>query len=244
MACDPPSADRFCTAPKRTADVGVPEGRIIHSGLMPGSHKEFSMKMFSQKGVLLFGVMLAVCAFMPSLASAASWSPIGGADHSLFSSNLSFTNTFPVIGQVGWGCNRTEFTSSVVSTNTIEITATGFADCMGTLGNSQCTLTATGGNFPWTATATSTTNVQIHGVDITLVFENTPGNANACQNPATITLTGTLTGGSWNPANNTLNLSDPQTDGLTAHILGAGLTATSFVAGTVRDTAGTLRMFM
>jgi hypothetical protein len=202
------------------------------------------MKKFSQRGVLLFGAMLAVCAFMPSMASAASWFQVG-TNHSLFSSNLNFTTNIPTIGgQVGSQCNRTEFTTSVVNTNTIEVTAGGFADCMGTLGQNQCTATATGNNFPWTATATSTTNVQIHGVHVTVVFENTPGNLNACQVPGTVTLTGTLTGGSWNPANNTLNLSDSQTDGLTAHVLGTPLFASAYPSGTVRDTAGTLRMFM
>jgi hypothetical protein len=201
------------------------------------------MKTFSQRGVLLFGVMLAVCAFVPSLASAASWFQVG-THHELFSPNLSFTATFPIIGQAGSQCNATELTGDVVSANTIEITGAVFKDCMGTFGQSQCSATPTTNSFPWTVTATSTTNVQIHGLDVSVVFENTPGNPNACQTPGTVRVTGTLTGGSWNPATNEVFLSDPQSDGLTAHLLGTGLSAPAFVTGTFRDTSGTLRMFM
>ena len=198
------------------------------------------MKKFSQRGILLFGVMLAVCAFVPSMASAASWSPVGGAAHQLFSPNLAFTSTVPGVGQLGSQCNRSEFTGSVVTFNTIEITAGSFADCMGTFGEGNCTVTATGARFPWTATATATDNVQIHGVHVTAVFENTPGNAQACAVPTTVTLTGTLTGGSWNPTSNEVTLEHE--NGLTSHsALGS---QTLNVSGTIRDTAGTLRMLM
>jgi hypothetical protein len=200
------------------------------------------MKKLSQRGLLLFGVMLAVSAFVvPSMASAASWFQVG-TTHQLFSPNLSATATFPILGQTGWTCKGAELDVDVVSANTIEITSGRFNDCMGTLGQSNCTVTATGNNFPWTATATSTTNVQIHGVNVTQVFENTPGNPNPCQTASTVTLTGTLTGGSWNPVTNELFVTDPQTHGLTASVL--GISAPEFVSSTFRDTTGTLRMFM
>jgi hypothetical protein len=202
------------------------------------------MKKFSQRGLLLFGVMLAVSAFVvPSMASAASWFQVG-TTHQLFSPNLAFTATLPVLGQAGWQCNGTEFDADVVTANTIEFTSGRFVDCMGTQGQSNCTVTATGTGFPWTATATATTNVEAHGGRITAVFENTPGNPNACQTAATITLTGTLTGGLWNPTTNELLLTDPQTHGLTEHVLGTGLNASAFVSGTFRDTTNTWRMFM
>ena len=200
------------------------------------------MKRLSQRGLLLFGVLLAVSAFVvPSMALAASWFQVG-TTHQLFSPNLSATGTLPIIGQTGWTCNGAELDADVVSANTIEITSWRFNDCMGTQGQSNCTLTATGTGFPWTATATATTNVQIHGVHVTLVFENTPGNPNPCQNPSTFTLTGTLTGGSWNPATNEVLLTEAH--GLIAHVLGTGLNAAQFVTGTIRDTTNTLRMFM
>jgi hypothetical protein len=198
------------------------------------------MKSFSQRGLLLFGVMLAVSAFVvPSMASAASWFQVG-TTHQLFSPNLSFTSTIGGLGQLGSSCNGSEFDADVVSANTIEITSGRFVDCMGTFGESQCTVTATGTGFPWTATATATSNVQIHGVHVTAVFENTPGNANACQIATSVTLTGTLTGGSWNPTSNEAFF--VHNDGLTAHSI-LGSTAAN-VTGTIRDTSGTLRMFM
>ena len=200
------------------------------------------MKKFSQRGLLLFGVLLVVSAFVvPSMASAASWFQVG-TTHQLFSPNLSFTATFPVIGQGGSSCNGSEFDGDVVNANTIEITSGRFVDCMGTIGQSNCTVTATGTGFPWTATATATSNVQIHGDNVSAVFENTPGNPNPCQTATTITLTGTLTGGSWNPATNEVLATDPQTHGLTASAL--GLSVPAFVIGTIRDTTNTLRMFM
>jgi hypothetical protein len=199
------------------------------------------MKKFSQRGVLLFGVMLAVCVLVPSLASAASWSPVG-THRQLFSPNLSFTATVPVLGQSGSLCAASEFTGDVATSNTIEITNAVFTRCMGTIGAVNCTSTPTGANFPWTATATSTTDVQIHGVDVTVVFENTPGNATACPNPGTIRVTGTLTGGSWNPTSNEVTLEHEL--GLTAHVLGTGLNGVATVDGTIRDTSGSLRMFM
>jgi hypothetical protein len=200
------------------------------------------MKKFSQRGLLLFGVMLAVSAFVvPSMASAASWFQVG-TTHQLFSPNLAFTVNVGVT--LGSQCNGSEFDASVFSANTIEITSGRFVDCMGTFANSQCTVTATGTGFPWTATATSTSNVQIHGVHVTAVFENTPGNGAACQVPGTATLTGTLTGGSWNPTSNVVLLTDPEAMGLTAHISPLGVSAPAFVTGTIRDTSNTLRMFM
>ena len=202
------------------------------------------MKSLSQRGVLLFGVLLLlVCAFVPSLASAASWIPSGSTTHQLFSSNLAFTAT--ALGtQIGGACNASEFDGDVVSANTVEITSGVFTRCHGLLATANCTLTPVGTNFPWTATATSTTNVQIHGVNVDVLYENTPG-AGACPLlGAKFQWTGTLTGGAWNPATNTLELQHD--DGLTQHgIVPASATAPLFITGTIRDTntVAPLRMF-
>ena len=199
------------------------------------------MKSFSQRGLLLFGATLAVCVFVPSMASAASWSPVGTA-RQLFSSDLAFTATSPTTGQAGSKCNASEFNGDVVSTNTIEITSAVFTKCHGLAGAVNCTATPNGTNFPWTATATSTTNVQIHGVNVDVLFENTPGAAACPFLGAKLLLTGTLTGGSWNSANNTVNFTHD--DGLVDHgIVPASATIPAFVTGVIRDTAGTLRMF-
>ncbi len=201
------------------------------------------MKRFSQRGLLLFGVMLAVCAFVvPSMASAASWSPIGSTHH-LYSPNLAFSVTAGPAPGVGSSCPGLSLDVDVVSANAIEVTSGGFQPpCMGTGPAVNCTVTPTA-HFPWTVTATSTTNVQIHNVSVTVTFENTPGNPTACGlGHATSLVTGTLTGGSWNPASNELFLSG--LSGLSVHFLGTGLNTPAFVSGTVRATSGTLRMFM
>ena len=198
------------------------------------------MKSLSQRGLLLFGVLLVVCAFVPSMASAASWSQIG-TTHQLFSSNLAFTAT-TATAQAGSVCAASEFDGDVVSANTIEITSGVFTRCTGQIAATGCTVTPVGTNFPWTATATSTTNVQIHGVNVDVTFENTPGGEACLFNGARIQLTGTLTGGAWVPATNTVELTHD--DGLSDHgIVPAGATVPAFVTGTIRDTVNTLRMF-
>jgi hypothetical protein len=204
------------------------------------------MKKLSQRSVLLFGVMLVVCAFVPSMASAASWFQVG-TTHQLFSPNLGFlAHTSPLSGPAGAACNASEFDADVVNTNTLEITDGRFVDCHGVAGTqtANCTATSVGTNFPWTATATSTTNIQIHGVRIDILFANTPGNATNCLGAgAKSLLTGTLTGGSWNAATNEAFLVNET--GVTAHFLGLGVVnfSSTTVTGTIRDTAGTLRMF-
>jgi hypothetical protein len=204
------------------------------------------MKKLSQRSLLLFGVMLVVCAFVPSMASAASWFQVG-TTHQLVAPNLQFTaHTSPLGGDIGWRCNASEFDADVVSTNTLEITDGRFVDCHGLFATvtANCTLTMRGTNFPWTATATSTTNIQIHGLNVDILFDNTPGNPTACPALGAKTLlTGTLTGGSWNPATNEAFLVNET--GLTNHFLGLGVANFSevTVTGTIRDTVGTLRMF-
>jgi hypothetical protein len=206
-----------------------------------GIHKEFLMKKLSHKSVLLFGVMLAVCAFVPSLASAASWSPVNSA-HTLSAPGLSFLAHTGPLGAAGSSCASVTFGTDVASANTLTITNGTFTNCMGTGGAANCTATVVGTGFPWQATATSTTNVQIHNVNVDILFENTPGNPTACAGAgAKVLLTGTLTGGSWRSATNTAVLTNAQ--GLTAHYLGTGLSSSTTVNGTISDNAGTLRMF-
>ena len=202
------------------------------------------MKVLSQRGLLLFGVMLVVCVFVPSMASAASWSPIG-VTRQLFSSNLAFTATGAV--QAGSICNASEFDADVVSANTIEITSGVFTRCHGQFAAVNCTVTPQGTNFPWTATATSTTNLQIHGVNVDVLFENTVGNPTPCALLGVkLLLTGTLTGGAWDPASNSIELTHDH--GLADHqiVPAGGGTAQAFVTGTIRDTVtgvGALRVF-
>jgi hypothetical protein len=186
---------------------------------------------------------LAVCAFVPSMASAASWSPVGTV-HTLSAPGLAFTaHTSPLGGPAGWSCAAITLGTQVTNANTLTITAASFTNCMGAGAATPCTLTIQATGLPWPMTATATTNVQIHGVNVDMRFENTPGSAGACPILGAKTLlTGTLTGGSWNPANNTVNLGSAT--GLTTHFLGTGISSTTTIAGTISDSAGTLRMLM
>jgi hypothetical protein len=187
--------------------------------------------------------MWVICAFVPSMASAASWSPVT-TSHTLSAPGVAFTApTTPFGVPAGWSCAGTTFGIHVAATNRLVFTSASFTNCMGSGATVNCTVTMTPTGLPWTATPVSTTNVQIHSVQIDLVYENTPGNATACVAPGAKTvLTGTLSNGSWNPATNQVNLA-PAT-GLTAHFLGTGISSTTTFAGTISDTTGTLRMFM
>ena len=202
------------------------------------------MKMLSQKGLLLFGAVLAVCAFVvPSMASAASWSPIN-TTHQLFSPNLSFNGLTALPDTtIGSSCAASEFDVDVASASTLEITSGSFQACRGSGSAADCTATAVGTRFPWTATGPSTTDVQIHGIHVDVLFEVGPGLPCTGANGAKITLTGTLTGGSWDPSSITANrrVTYRNASGLTGH---AGGAVAVTVNGDIRDTTGTLDLLM
>jgi hypothetical protein len=221
------------------------EDRTIHPGVSRDSLGVL-MKKLSRKSALLFGGVLAVCAFAVPMASAASWAVIG-THHVLASPDLRFTAGFGGAGFVNSGCADTEFTANVASAANLEITAATLRNCTGIApsGATNCTSTAVGTNFPWTATARLTTDIQIHGVRVDVTFENQPGNPTACAiNGATTLLTGTLTGGSFHPssvgANRRITLN--HAPGLTSHSALTGSTP-AFVSGIIRDTTATLNVF-
>jgi hypothetical protein len=199
------------------------------------------MKKLSGKSVLLFGVVLVVCAFaVPSMASAASFTSLG--THQLVSPNLSF---LAPAANLGSSCAESRFDIDINNGNDGIITGSRFLGCRGnpTTSGVNCTVTATGTKFPWTATAAAgTDNLQIHGVHVDVQFETLPGTlpAACAVNGAQVTLTGTLTGGSWNPATRTIEfLADDGLSGLS----GANLLAAT-VTGTFSDPAGTLGVIM
>ena len=194
--------------------------------------------MKTSKSVLLFGVVLAVCAFVvPSMASAASWS--GAGTHQLFSPNLSFTAA-PTGVAAGSSCAASEFDSDVVSAAVIEITGGSFQNCRGLVNAADCTVTASGTKFPWTATARTTTDIQIHGIHVDLVFETGPGQPCTGFAGAKITLTGTLTGGVWDVPTKEITLNNAP--GTNVHVVGAAASGPATVNGTIRDTTGTLNV--
>jgi hypothetical protein len=204
------------------------------------------MKKLPQKGVLLFGVVLAVCAFVgPSMASAASWA--GAGTHQLLSTNLAFTNNFGGT-LIGWTCAQSTVDFSVTNAGDAAVIGSRFTNCRGvTAAVVNCTLTTTGSNFPWTATATTTTNLQIHNIHWNQLWENQPANPTACAlNGLQLTYTGTLTGGSWDPSSVPANkrLTFNNADGLTGHPNNGGGSQQVLMTGTFRDLAGTLDVLM
>ena len=117
---------------------------------------------------------------------------------------------------------------------------------MGTFVTTNCTSTVSPTGLPWQATAVTTTNIQIHNVDLDVLFENTPGAGSACPLlGASVRLTGTLTGGVWDPSATGANrrITFNEADGLTGHSEQLGGAAPWFTTGAFRDTTATLNVF-
>ncbi len=152
------------------------------------------LKMVSKKSLLLLGAVLALCAFaLPSVASAASWAPVGTTDGRIDSGNLGFSSA--ALGS-GAACSSTTFSVSVHNAAVATITGASFrGNCHGNAGsNVGCTLTLIPTGFPWTLTAIDTTKIQIHADVIDVHFHNTPGTLGECANNGlTFQITGTIT---------------------------------------------------
>jgi hypothetical protein len=203
------------------------------------------MKKFSKKGVLLFAGAMAVCAFvMPSMASAASWGPVG-LSTVLHSSNIGFTSTSPVFGRVSSSCTRSSFTAHVVTATNLNITTASFGGhCIGVFPDvanaPTCTATTNTTLLPWRGTAVTTSDIEIHGINIDITFENTPGNTSCSASPVNdskVLITGRLTGGQWNGnAVGQRSVTFANDPGLIAHALGTATTSQALVSGTIAST--------
>jgi hypothetical protein len=198
------------------------------------------MTKLSKKGVLLFAAAMALCAFaMPSMASASSWGVVG-SEHTLDSSNFGFASD--ALGSSS-DCARTQFTLDVVSTAVVEITSASFAGCTFTAPPTffgLCTMTETATNLPWTATAVTTSNIQIHGINIDMTFENHPGSTACTAAGVKLQMTGTLAGARWhgNGVTRTIELSGAT--GLVAHSVLFGNNLPFTPTGTLTATQNTL----
>lgn len=193
------------------------------------------MKKFS-KSVVLFAATMATCAFAPSMASAASWSPIG-SEHRFDSPDGTFA--FESIG-ITSVCGESVFTASVANAMDIEITSAVFRRCTASgTAIGTCTKTMTATNLPWTATPTTTTNVDIRNILIDIQLENEPGSTACTAAGVNAIITGSIINGDWN--NTTREGVLRGTTGLFAHsVLGNNLPIT--LSGTVRDTQQTLQI--
>jgi hypothetical protein len=195
------------------------------------------MKKFSTRGVLRFAGAMAVCMFaLPSAASAASWGPLS-SHHTLDSPNLGFTSSF--LGGTTSQCVQSSFTTRVTSAQNLEITSASFNGCTvsgPSIGTCTGTLVAT--RLPWTATAVTTSNLQIHGIHIDGRSEQPPG-SNLCAAFAVgllTTLTGTLTGGNYTSPG---RLDFNNAEGLVTHSVSGNNVPLTFRA-LFTDTQGTL----
>ncbi|HEX5923657.1 MAG TPA: hypothetical protein VFY45_07480 [Baekduia sp.] len=204
------------------------------------------MMMLSRRSGLLFGVVLAVCAFVVPMASAASWSAVG-TTHQLTSTNLAFSQAIGGGLTTGISCAATQFDSDVTTAAVLTITAGRFVNCRGTGIAAGCTLTGTGTRFPWTATAPTTTSIQIHNIHIDWRYETAPGggtgSCNALVHNTNSTWTGTLTGGVWDPSSIGANrrITFVNASGLVSHsVIANG--APTLVNGTFFDPTGTLNL--
>jgi hypothetical protein len=196
------------------------------------------MKKFS-KSVMLFVSVVAVSAFVvPAMASAATWTGSIPSTHVFDSPNPANRLLFNSSLGAGSTCAVARFHIDVRSSTDAVVTGTNFQNCMGTGLAVNCTATATGSNFPWTVTNPATDNIQIHGVHVTVLFENTPGNATACALPAPVTVTGTLSGGQWTNAGHEIEFLDDAGLHVTSP-LGPG---TVTISGTLADTQRTTTM--
>ena len=200
------------------------------------------MEKLSRKVPLLFAGVLALGAFvMPSLASASSWGAVG-SHHVLTSSNIGFVSHTAALGQMVSRCTASSFTFRVISRTDAQITSGTFGgNCtLSGPGVGDCTITTALTGLPWTATAVTTSNIQIHGVDIDLTFEQPP--AGGCINlpGQRIRITGTLTGGQWlgNGAGQH-SVEFDNDDGLVSHSAALG-TSVLTINGTLTDDAHSL----
>ena len=148
----------------------------LASTWLPEFQGRVDMKKFSKRSALLFAGAIAACALvLPSVASAASWGPIG-SHHTLDSFNLSFTSTTAIGASTG-SCTRSSLTTAVANAQNLEITAATFGGLCTFRGTEAgtCTMTMVGTRFPWTATAVTTSNLQIHGFQANVRIENLRG---------------------------------------------------------------------
>jgi hypothetical protein len=205
--------------------------------------RRFLMKQLPKRSVLLFGAVLAVCAFAAPMASAASWSVVG-TNHTLASPNLAFSQAVGGGLTIGAICTSS-IDATVTSAAELTIDGMTFTNCRGTSVATGCTATITGTNFPWSATALTTTSITIHGFHLDLRFETAPGGAacNSLVHNQNFNLTGNLTGGVADPSSIGANrrITFTNASGLVSHsALANG--APTLVNGTFSDPAGTLNI--
>jgi hypothetical protein len=180
------------------------------------------MIKLSKKSLLLFVSAIAMAAFaLPSMASAATFDGVG--NHTLTSSNLSFTSTGLGGGSI---CTSSVF-EVAVSAASARVTAATFSGCTGTDGLLGVPATPTATNLPWTVTPVAG-GIVIDGIHVVVHFPAASLN---------VTLSGSLLGGAVTNTTHTLTYTGGT--GLLA-TASTGGSATATVSGDFRDDQGTL----
>lgn len=197
------------------------------------------MRALLTKNVLLLAVVITVSAFVvPSMASAASWGPVG-TEHTLISPNFNIDIPGPIFLFLNTTCAESTFTAQVRSSAVLAITSATFRGCTSTgspYGNCTATLTAT--RLPWTVTAVTATNIQIHNISIHQQYDARPDGTGGCSLVGTSsTVTGTLTGGSWHSSQHEVTYY--YGGGLASHRI---LTGGPTVFATLRDASQSLTL--
>jgi hypothetical protein len=196
------------------------------------------MKKLSRNAVSLFASATAVCAFaVPSMASASSWGVIG-SEHTLDSPNIAFV--LPS-SDTTVACRESQLTVNVTSAAAIEIRTATFRNCTGTgIVVGTCTATPVATGLPWTATAVTTSNIQIHRVQVDVLLETHPGGGHlgCTASGVKLSVTGTLTAGTWN-GNVQHEILFNNSPGLASHSA-LGLNQPITLSATLRDTQQTL----
>ncbi len=182
------------------------------------------------KKTTLIAAITAMAAFaVPSMASAAVWGPIN-TNQSLDTSSANY-NAIPGTLPYGFVCAqhlgvhvRTPASSS------IDVTSASFSSCIGTGGATACPATATPTGLPWTATALSSTSVNLP-VHLQATFTG------ACTG-ITVNVDG-LINGTWSASTHTLVFSNAS--GLTETFMGSTLGTLTF-SGSLRNPTQTLTL--
>ncbi|HYJ00372.1 MAG TPA: hypothetical protein VEX36_11955 [Thermoleophilaceae bacterium] len=194
-----------------------------------------------KRSLVLAAAVAALSAFaVPSMASAANWGVVG-SNHTLTASVGFILNSSMGSATAGCGVSlgakvRTPASSTLDILNSTNLTCPGPTSppLGGWLAN--CTMSGVASSLPWTATAVSTTNIQMY-MNYTVTVS---GGANCLPRGQTYTLSGTVSGAWSGNGSNQHSLVFQQAPGLS--FVGYGLYASVVTSGTYRNTQQTLTL--
>lgn len=152
------------------------------------------IKAMKRSLVLAVAVAALSAIAVPSMASAASWTPVG-TSHAVTSNSISFiTSPAPALA---FSCNSGPTLGvNVASVAALNITSASNFSCTGLYTLSGCNVAASPAGLPWTTGPANPTNVTINSLNINLTFSPKPG-FTCIYSGLVFNLYGTLAGGVW-----------------------------------------------